>query len=296
MNLGQLFKLLLLACAALFSPNVEAKARHYYIAAENVIWDYAPSGRDLVHNRSVPAKWRNTKWKKIRYIEYTDETFAVRKPQPEWLVLGPIIRAEISDTILVHFWNRTQQPHSIHPHGLRYTKADEGAHYFPGGAGAMVPPGGHFIYHWQADEASGPGPADPSSIAWWYHPHVDESTEANAGMLGPIIITAAGKARNDGTPKDVDRELVVSFMVFDEQGGREPGLFHAMNGYVFGNLTGLVMQKGEKVRWHLLAMGNERDLHTAHWHGKTVRYGSRHTDVIELLPASQVTVDMVASV
>ena len=71
---------------------------------------------------------------------------------------------------------------------------------------------------------------------------------------------------------------------------------HGINGYIFGNLRGLVMKKGDKVRWHLLGMGNEVDLHTPHWHGKTVEVGgprvARRTDVIELLPASMVTADM----
>jgi len=67
-----------------------------------------------------------------------------------------------------------------------------------------------------------------------------------------------------------------------------------INGYVFGNLPGLVMKKGERVRWHLMGMGNEKDLHTPHWHGKTVSFRGYNTDVIELLPASMVAVDMIA--
>ena len=38
----------------------------------------------------------------------------------------------------------------------------------------------------------------------------------NAGLLGPILITRKGASRPDGTPKDVDREFVVAFAVFDE--------------------------------------------------------------------------------
>ena len=38
-----------------------------------------------------------------------------------------------------------------------------------------------------------PVPADPSSIVWWYHPHSDEPSETNAGLMGPIIVTAKGK-------------------------------------------------------------------------------------------------------
>jgi len=71
-------------------------------------------------------------------------------------------------------------------------------------------------------------------------------------------------------------------------------MFHSINGYIFGNLPGLVMKKGQKVRWYLMAMGNEKDLHTPHWHGKVVTDAVRHMDVVELLPASTFTVDMLA--
>lgn len=288
-----LFLLLLIVTS---SSVCNAVTRHYYIAAEDVTWDYAPSGQDLLHGRPIPLPWAaQLRWKKTRYIEYTDATFSVRKPQPVWLgIMGPIIRAEVGDVILVDFLNRGVAPHSIHPHGLRYDKANEGTFYLPVGTSTRVPPGGHFTYRWFADEGSGPGPGGATSTVWWYHAHIDESTETNAGLLGPIIVTAKGKANPDGSPKGVDREFVAMFMVFDELTGKNAGLFHSINGYIFGNLPGLVMKNGEKVRWYVLAMGNERDLHTPHWHGKTVQYGARNVDVLELLPGSMVTVDMVA--
>jgi FtsP/CotA-like multicopper oxidase with cupredoxin domain len=52
------------------------------------------------------------------------------------------------------------------------------------------------------------------------------------------------------------------------------------------------------VRWYVVGLGTEVDLHTAHWHGETVMEGGwqfgRRTDVVELLPASMKTVDMKA--
>jgi FtsP/CotA-like multicopper oxidase with cupredoxin domain len=54
------------------------------------------------------------------------------------------------------------------------------------------------------------------------------------------------------------------------------------------------MRGGEKVRCHLLGMGEEMDLHTAHWHGKTLRYQGRNTEVIALPPGSMATADMLA--
>lgn len=117
----------------LFALPSSAVTRHYYIAAEDVTWDYAPSGLDLVEGHPIPQPWaKQTKWPKVRYIEYTDATFKVRKPQPEWLgILGPIIRGEVGDTILVEFFNRTNTTHSIHAHGVRYDKDSEGANYVP---------------------------------------------------------------------------------------------------------------------------------------------------------------------
>src|SRR5581483_1493689 len=288
--------LLGLCCLLCLGVTCAATTRHYYIAAEDVMWDFAPSGQDLLHGVPIPQPWSaKTSWAKTRYIEYTDSTFKVRKPQPEWLgILGPIIRAEVGDSIVVEFLNRGRLPHSIHPHGLRYDKANEGSYYLPIAAGARIAPGGHFTYHWFADAGSGPGPGDASSVVWWYHSHTDEAYAMNAGLLGAIIVTAKGKARPDGTPKGVDQEFVTMFMIFDEMRGNNAGQFHSINGYVFGNLPGLIAKNGDHVRWYLMGMGNEKDLHTPHWHAKTVLSHNRHTDVIELLPASMVTADMVA--
>jgi hypothetical protein len=276
--------------------SCEAKARHYYIAAEDVAWDYAPSGKDLVHGTALPAPWKaQTRWNKTRYIEYTDATFTTHKLQPEWLgILGPVIRAEVGDTVFVHFLNRSTVAHSIHPHGLHYDKDNEGAVYLPYGKGAGIQPGESYTYKWLADKNSGPSPGEPSSKVWWYHSHVDAEKEINAGLLGPIIVTAAGTADDRGAPRDVDQEFVVVFMIFDELHAKDAGLFHAINGYVFGNLPGLLIRQGARVRWHLLCLGNERDLHTPHWHGETVTYMKRHTDVVELLPGSMATADMIA--
>lgn len=288
----------LAACLAFLFLGIycQAATRHYYIAAEDVSWDYAPSKRDLISGSPLPLPWRDrTEWPKTRFIEYTDATFSVRKPQPPWLgILGPVIRGEVGDEIVVDFLNRSKIPHNIHPHGLRYDKANEGSFYLPMSSGSRVLPGHRFTYHWFADEGSGPGPGQLSSVVWWYHPHIDPETEINSGLLGPIIITARGKANPDGSPKGVDREFVASFMIFDQLAGKDNGLYYAINGYIFGNLPGLMMKQGERVRWYLLGMGNEKDIHTPHWHGKTVTDGVRNTDVVELLPGATKTVDMIA--
>ncbi len=295
----------------LFAGSASAATRNYYVAAEDVVWDYAPSGQNLVHCMDMPAPcnipspWTTSHvFDKVRYIEYTDASFTIKKSQPTWLgVLGPVIRAEVGDSVVVRFCNRTGTGASfgMHPHGLKYDKNSEGASYTgfagqPAGAGAQVAPGSCFTYLWKADDGSGPAAGEVSSKVWWYHSHINEPAETSRGLLGPIIVTRKGSAKTDGSPIDVDKEFVVAFFVFDELGGQEPGLMHSMNGYIFGNLPGLVTRKGDRVRWHLIGMGNEVDLHTPHWHGETATVGApavaRRTDVIELLPASMVTADM----
>jgi len=72
----------------------------------------------------------------------------------------------------------------------------------------------------------------------------------------------------------------------------ESNMKHAINGYVFGNLPLLSMYQNERVRWYLLGMGSEPDLHTSHWHGNTVLHHGRRTDVVDLLPASMKVADM----
>ena len=55
------------------------------------------------------------------------------------------------------------------------------------------------------------------------------------------------------------------------------------------------MNKGEHIRWHLIGIGNEVDLHTPpHWHANVVLDRGAYTDVVDLLPATMKSVDMTA--
>ncbi|MEN9579138.1 MAG: hypothetical protein RJA70_2147 [Pseudomonadota bacterium] len=68
---------------------------------------------------------------------------------------------------------------------------------------------------------------------------------------------------------------------------------HSINGYVFGNLPGLTMKRGERTRWYVMGMGTEVDLHTPHFHANTVTLNGARMDVLSILPATMVTVDMI---
>jgi manganese oxidase len=215
------------------SPQA-GKVRTYYIAADEVNWDYAPSGIDQITGKPFDAMASiytargphhiGRVYRKAVYHEYTDASFTTLKLRPadqQYLgILGPIIHAEVGDTIKVVFKNNASHPYSIHPHGVFYDKDSEGVVYqgsSPAGKlGGAVPPGRTYTYTWQVPERAGPGPNDPSSIVWLYHSHVVELKDVDAGLVGAIIVTARGMAKPDGTPQDVDREFVALYNIFDE--------------------------------------------------------------------------------
>jgi FtsP/CotA-like multicopper oxidase with cupredoxin domain len=79
----------------------------------------------------------------------------------------------------------------------------------------------------------------------------------------------------------------------DDEAFQESNLMHAINGYIYGNQPMIPMEEGEPVRWYVMGMGSEVDLHTPHWHGNTVTGNGMRMDVTNLLPASMLTADMV---
>src|ERR1044071_560852 len=201
--------------------------RTYFIAADELTWDYAPTGINQISGKPFEGiqtlftkqgpQQIGSKSKKALYREYTDASFRTLKARPAsdaYLgFLGPVIRAEVGDTIKITFKNNGTHPFSMHPHGVLYDKASEGAGYSDGSASGTkgddgVPPGKTYTYTWIAADRSGPSSMDGSSVFWMYHSHVDESADVNSGLIGPMIITARGQAKPDGSPKDVDKEII----------------------------------------------------------------------------------------
>jgi FtsP/CotA-like multicopper oxidase with cupredoxin domain len=326
--------------------TVAPVTRTYYIAADEVEWDYAPSNSNLTEGRPFnedekmfmePGQFViGRQVKKALYREYTDDTFKTLKPRPpEWEhlgFLGPVIRAQVGDTIRVVFRNNAKFPATIHPHGVLYEKNSEGAHYNDNTSGAnkaddAVPTGGTHTYVWLVPERAGPSDHEGSSTLWMYHSHVDEVRDVASGLLGPLIITKRGKARADGSPVDVDREIVAGFIEIDENQSwytddniraraKEPdkvkvvtGPFmlqwarsaplqydkyfrETINGYSYGHTPGMTMKTGQRVRWYLMA-GTGLEVHAVHWHGNVVVSNHMRTDVAPLMTMGMIIADMV---
>ena len=110
------------------SPD-PARTRHYYIAAEPQVWDYAPRGCQVMCSDPLPLVLQgNHRGAKLRYMQYTDATFEARVLEtPRLGLLGPVLRGVVGEYLAVTFLNRTPRPLSMHPHGLKYDKDSEGS-------------------------------------------------------------------------------------------------------------------------------------------------------------------------
>ena len=295
----------------------DARVRTYYVAAEETEWDYAPLGIDIMtgqpfegtsaaYTQPGPNRIGHI-YRKAIYREYTDGTFAIRKPraqQDDYLgLLGPILRAEVGDTIKVVFKNNASRPYGMRAPDVFRLRNATGIGSVPDATGNVVDqdpedavaPGATFTYEWDVSQQAAPED-DASSTVWVYSSHASEYRDVAAGLVGPIIVARRGKANPDGTPKDVDREIVALFTAFNENeswyvqenvaahispavqkalgeananfsdskgyftfagtGFAETNYKFSVNGYLYGDGPVMTVQQGQRVRWYLLDMGD----------------------------------------
>uniref|UniRef100_A0A8D3BDV2 ferroxidase n=1 Tax=Scophthalmus maximus TaxID=52904 RepID=A0A8D3BDV2_SCOMX len=322
---------LLLCCGA----ACESGLREYFLRIEEVSWNYAPSGMNIIQNRTLeddeeasvflkrgPQRIGST-YKKAVYKQYTDATYRVEVTKSDWLgYLGPLLMAEEGDTVVVHLKNAASRPYSIHPHGLNYSKGNEGALY-PDGTGPelkrddSVAPGTWVTYEWTFSEFNSPTSEDSNCLTRFYHSHVAAPKDINTGLIGPLILCKRGTLDVHGD-KSGDYLYALLFMVSDEnfswyldenirtyvtspaaklkedEDFIESNKMHGINGFLYGNMPGLSMCQGNAIHWHVFALGNEVDMHSVHFHGQILTTENRHTDTISLFPGSSTTAEMVA--
>ncbi|XP_042355305.1 ferroxidase HEPHL1 [Plectropomus leopardus] len=305
--------------------------RNYYLAAVKVLWNYGPSGKDLINDvplikaGSASETFFGTdggrlggNYMKVVYKEYMDSTFTTLKPQtPESThlgMLGPVLRAEEGDTLRVTFLNKADRNYSIQPHGLHYEKQFQGSSYEDGvdKPGSHVSPGENFTYTWQVLE--GPSSSDSPCIPYLYYSATDPAKDTNAGLVGPLLVCKKGTLRDNGTQEGLDKEFFLMFSVMDEnmswylkenidsfgtnetnkedEDFEESNLMHAVNGLMYGNLRGLEMCAGDRVRWYTFGLGTEVDIHGVYFEGNTFKKQSTTRDTISLFPHTTATADM----
>ncbi|XP_028411443.1 hephaestin-like protein [Dendronephthya gigantea] len=332
---GMVAKFRVNTCNKVPSYSESRKTRTYYISAIEEKWDYGPSGKNEIEGTDLDkdkdameyAKSGQTRigrvYHKALYREYTDDTFTTRKESPEYLgFLGPILRAEVGESIRVVFKNQASRKFSVHPHGVFYDKENEGALYIDDTTlkdDDAVLPGQTYIYTWKVPARAGPTSSDNDCLSWMYYSHVEPSKDTNSGLVGPLIICRKGTLSEDGSrAKNADHEYPVYFSVVDEnlswyldknieeftndpvdkedEDFIESNKMNGINGRIYGNLDGLEMVKGQNIFWYLLSLGTEVDMHNVHFHGQTVlaRTTAEHReDVVDLFPGVFMTVKMI---
>ncbi|XP_009979414.1 PREDICTED: coagulation factor V [Tauraco erythrolophus] len=265
--------------------------RRYYIAAKEVCWNYAGYKQSTMMNDKT---CKDGTTYKVIFQSYTDSTFTTLQDEDEYKehlgILGPVIRAEVDDVILVHFKNLASRPYSLHAHGLLYEKSSEGSIYDDESTAWFkeddeVQPNNSYIYVWYANRRSGPVQSGAACRSWIYYSDLNLEKDIHSGLIGPILICQKGTFNKSNT-KTSTRDFFLLFMVFDEEKSwyfdkrsRRPCTektqetqqchkFYAINGITY-NLQGLRMYEGELVRWHLLNMGGPKDIHVVHFHGQT---------------------------
>uniref|UniRef100_A0A3Q2C9B7 Coagulation factor V n=1 Tax=Cyprinodon variegatus TaxID=28743 RepID=A0A3Q2C9B7_CYPVA len=298
------------------------EVRTYFIAAEEVKWDYAGYGKR--RREKSREDERETKFTKVVFRGYLDSSFTTldrRGEMNEHLgILGPIIKAEVGQSIMVVFKNKADRPYSLHPNGVSYTKQFEGLSYEDGSKhwykyDNEVQPNATYTYIWKTSDMVGPAPNESDCRTWAYYSGVNPERDIHSGLIGPLLVCRKGTLNK--TPLNT-REFVLLFMTFDEsqswyyERNREVMLrkklrrvyyskeklkFHSINGIIY-SLKGLRMYTNQLVKWHLINMGSPKDVHSVYFHGQTfthVKSRSSRQAVFPLLPGSFDTLEMYPS-
>ena len=120
------------------------------------------------------------------YRAYTRRLRRSRSARPT--IPGPLIEANVGDTVVVNFRTSSPTPVTIHPHGVLYSADMDGAYKGkytdPGG---FVQKGETFHYVWEAV----PG----TEGIWIYHDHGPlDPLPLYKGLFGPMIVRARRRA------------------------------------------------------------------------------------------------------
>ena len=174
-----------------YARPASGHSRTYYIAADQVTYG-AQQGGQAGYRTAV-------------YQEYTDASFTRVKARPaEWRhlsFLGPLIRANVGDTVRVVFRNRLGFAANVHPDAVLHRPETENALSVTAPAGSAplgqedddsVAPGETHTYTWAVPSQAGPGPDDHGSVLWLYHSRTGQPAGVEAGLIGPMIIYKRG--------------------------------------------------------------------------------------------------------
>lgn len=188
------------------------------LEAREAEWEYAPGVRvhAMTYNGSVP---------------------------------GPLLEAQVGDTVVVHFTNRLAEPTTIHWHGVRVPNAMDGAPMVQ----TPVQPGASFEYRFVVPDAG----------TFWYHPHVHETVQLDHGLYGPIVVRGPQEPVADSEGVVMLDDLLLGpdgqlappgFDPLEAHGGRE-GTIGLLNGRTAVTVP---LRAGTRQRWRVINAGSAR--------------------------------------
>jgi FtsP/CotA-like multicopper oxidase with cupredoxin domain len=163
-------------------------------------------------------------------------------------VPGPLLEAEVGDTLVVELTNRLDEPTTIHWHGLRLPAPMDGTEAVQ----RAVEPGESFEYRFVL----------PDAATFWYHSHVNETEQVERGLYGGLVVRGPDEPSVDGEQVLIfdDLKLVPGGDValfgdeHEHHAGRE-GDVRLVNGEQEPELE---IAAGQIERWRIVNAANSR--------------------------------------
>ncbi len=177
---------------------------------------------------------------------------------------GPLIWVEKGTEITVDFTNSIDHPTTVHWHGLRLDNAYDG---IPGVTQDPVEPGETFTYRIRFPDAG----------LYWYHPHMREDLQQDAGLYGNMMVRDG--AGDTFGPAHREEILMLDDLLVADGGPVQWGRERATHGFMgrFGNrflVNGapgwnLAVDRGAVVRFFLTNVANTRTFNLSFVHEAT---------------------------
>jgi FtsP/CotA-like multicopper oxidase with cupredoxin domain len=163
-------------------------------------------------------------------------------------VPGPLIEADVGDTVEVRLTNHLPQATTIHWHGVRVPAEMDGTEAVQ----PAVEPGGQFEYRFVVPDAG----------TFWYHSHANETEQLERGLYGALIVRGPDEPRLDGEQVlllddlklDADGEVAPFGDEHEHHAGRE-GDVRLLNGRKEPEID---IAGGTIERWRIVNTANTR--------------------------------------
>jgi FtsP/CotA-like multicopper oxidase with cupredoxin domain len=191
--------------------------------------------------RTVALDARETEWEFAPGRTIRGYGFNGRVP-------GPLIEAEVGDTLVAELTNRLPEPTTIHWHGLRVPAEMDGTEVVQ----RAVEPGHSFEYRFVV----------PDAATFWYHSHVNETEQLERGLYGALIVRGP-----DEPTLDRERVLLLDDLKLDPDGDLAPfGDEHELHAGREGDVRlvngrqepELEIAAGQIERWRIVNAANTR--------------------------------------